>query len=139
MPKPLKPANDDVYWWLSHAETHHINDTFTYYEKLLTALLPAAVDFKESMKRTCTGRASPLPEELLCVRGNVSPMIVDLQSEMHHAVIHPFFLNPYLSEGCPSYGKISVIVSSPICICIVSNYCAKRVSKSDYEAPSIES
>lgn len=65
MPKPLKPANDDVYWWLSYAETHHINDTFTYYEKLLTALLPAAVDFTESMKRTCTGRACPLPEELL--------------------------------------------------------------------------
>lgn len=90
MPQLLKSANDNVYWWLSYTDTHHVYDRSTFSEKPLTALLPAAVDFK-SMKRTRTGRASPLAEELLCRRGNVSLLTVDWQLECTMARSNHFF------------------------------------------------
>lgn len=102
-------------------------DRFTYCEKkTLTALLPAAVDLKESMKKTCAGRASPFAETLLCVQALTG------DRQLAQWCDPPILFYPYLSEGCPSYEKISAIVSSPICVSIVSNYWARRLSESDY-------
>lgn len=76
-------------------------------------MLPAGVDFKESVSKTHTGRASPLAEESFCVWGQCSLVIVDLKSECT-TVWSTILFNPFIVEGCLGFGKIFFIVSSHV-------------------------